>query len=125
MKWLLLVSGCVWLCVSPGVALARRPAKPVERRAITRSVRLYTHASGCCAAVPIRVLSPIWISTKDPDFAAARIKAVGSTPPGPRATVILVHTYSRRWVVIALGSARLACAVPAAVRSDLRLPSCG
>ncbi len=125
MKRLFLVSGCFWLGLIPGAAFARRPAGPVEQLAIARSVQLYTHTSGCCAVVRFRVLRPIWISTKDADFAAARIEALGpNSSPGPRATVILVHTYSRKWVVIALGTARLACAVPASAREDLRLPSC-
>jgi hypothetical protein len=122
---LCLTSLCMWLALTPGTAFARRPATPVEQQAISRSVRLYTAASGCCATSRFRVLTPIWVSTKDRDFAIARIRALGqNASAGPSAAVVLIHTYSRKWVVIALGSARLACALPNAIRHDLRLPSC-
>lgn len=120
-----LTSACIWLALIPGAALARRPATPVERQAISKSVRLYTAESGCCANAQFRILTPIWVSTKDRDFAVARILALGTNASaGPSATVVLVHTSSHKWVAIALGTARLACALPNAIRNDLRLPRC-
>ena len=91
-----------------------------ELRAVAAGVRVYLKASGCCSsATRFRVAAPVWISTVDRDFALARVAMVPANGAvGPHATVVLVHTASGRWTVIALGTAKLACGVAPSVRRD-------
>lgn len=115
----------VLLCIWTGAAAAGRPARSAELKALAASVRDYVRVSGCCAAnTKLRVISGS-VSTVNRDFATVSIPVKDSRgSAGPRATVVLVHTYSGRWTVIALGTARLACGVSPAIRRDLRLPAC-
>ncbi len=117
-----LVAGCVCAGLLPATAAGARPARPAEVRAIVASARAF--ARTCCGIARISATAAR-VSTVDRDFAAVTIRDTGTGgPPGPRATVVLVHTYSGRWTVVALGTARLACGISGAVRKDLGLPRC-
>ncbi len=122
--WLL--ASCVLLGVFPGSASARRVARAGELRSISTAVRGYAHSSGCWATGRVRVLRPAWISTVDPAFRVTTVAIARATGgAAPRASIVLVHAYSGALVVIALGTARLACGVTPAIRHNLRLPACG
>ncbi len=120
---LLLLALCVGLL--PVQAEARRAATKAETRGLQAGIRTYIATSGCCGEGADFRLVSTWISTVNRDFGIARLLAVTRDgTPGPRATVVLVHTRSGKWTPIAFGTARLACGVTPKIRRDLRLATC-
>jgi hypothetical protein len=109
-----------------GQAQARRPATQSEARAMRAGVTSYVLGSGCCiVGTRFRVLGS-WVSTVQSDFGRINIATYDrSRRVGPRATVVLVHTRSGVWTVIAFGTARIACGVTPQIRRDLGLLPCG
>lgn len=109
----------------PGLADARRPATKSEVRGIQAGVRTYAATSDCCApGTGLRFISAS-VSTYNKDFALARVAArTMEGIPGPRATVVVVHTRSGKWTAIAFGTTRLACGLNPRIRRDLGLTAC-
>lgn len=118
-RWIGLVV-LVVACLLPGIALARRLARPAEKTAILAAVH---RAHQIAPGVSGRCLN-VYVSTVDVRWATVGFRYVTSCLSQAANGVIIMHRTAGRWRFVVAGSA-ISCPlpghIPPRVQRDLRL----